>query len=151
MSWLEEAAKAFAPLIKQNMSTIGNMGKAFYEKYGDEALPVISEVMGKNGVAMAEMSKGMVQAEGMKAVGQLFGMFEMFDMGLDVVEVSDDKVHFKIAPCPLCVEGTSMELCEAMMTSDKKMVETMIGQEVKMEIPKSVAVGDEYCEVLFKK
>ena len=148
---MEEAAKAFAPIIKQNMSTIGNMGKAFYEKYGDEALPVISEVMGKNGVAMGEMSKGMVQAEGMKAVGQLFGMFAMFDMGLDVVEVSDDTVHFKIAPCPLCIEGTSRELCEAMMTSDKKMVETMIGQEVEMEIPKSVAVGDEYCEVHFKK
>jgi predicted hydrocarbon binding protein len=148
---LEEAAKAFAPMIKQFFSTIGNMGKAFYEKYGDEALPVISEVMGKNGVAMGEMSKGMVQAEGMKAVGQLFGMFAMFDMGLDVVEVSDDTVHFKIAPCPLCIEGTSRELCEAMMTSDKKMVETLIGQEVEMEIPKAVAVGDEYCEVLFKK
>lgn len=148
---MEETAKAFAPLIKQNMSTIGNMGKAFYEKYGDEALPVIIEVMGNNGVAMAEMSKGMVQGEDMKAVGQLLGMFEMFDMGFDVVEVSDDKVHFKIAPCPLCIEGTSRELCEAMMTSDKKMVETIIGQEVEMEIPKAVAIGDEYCEFLFKK
>ena len=148
---MEEAAKAFAPMIKQFFSTIGIMGKSFYEKYGDEALPVISEVMGKNGVAMAEMSKGMIQGKDMKAVGQLLGMFEMFDMGLDVVEVSNDTVHFKIAPCPLCLEGTSRELCEVMMTSDKKMVENIIGQEVEMKIPKSVAVGDEYCEVLFKK
>ena len=148
---MEEAAKAFAPILKQFFSNIGNLGKAFYEKYGDEALPVISEVMGKNGVAMAEMSKPMLKGEGMKAVREAFGTFEMFDMGLEVLEVSDDTFHFKIAPCPLCLEGTSRELCEAMMTSDKKMVETIIGQEVEMEIPKSVAVGDEYCEVHYKK
>ena len=148
---MEEAAKAFAPIIKQMFSTIGALAKGFYEKYGDEALPVISEAYREYGLAMAEISKGMVQSEGMKAVGEVFGTFEMFDMGLEVLEVSDNTFSFKIAPCPLCLEGTSKELCEAMMTSDKKMVETIIGQEVEMEIPKAVAVGDEYCEVLFKK
>jgi len=34
---------------------------------------------------------------------------------------------------------------------DKKMMSTFLGQEVEMKILKSVAAGDEKCEVIYSK
>ncbi len=67
----------------------------------------------------------------------------------ELVELSDEVLHFTMPHCPLCIEGTSKELCEALMAHDAKMTGTLLGQEVNMEIPKSVAVGDKECEVIF--
>jgi len=38
-----------------------------------------------------------------------------------------------------------------MMTSDAKMVSTLLGQEIEMKILKSIAAGDKECEVIFSK
>lgn len=85
----------------------------------------------------------------MKAIGELFKMFESMGIKMDMIELSDDVMHFKTSQCPVGVEGTSRELCEAIMSSDKSMVSTLLGEEVEMKIPKSVAEGDEHCEVIF--
>lgn len=147
--WIgKRVAKKFAPMIKFMFATIGALSKAFYEKYGDEALPTIAEVMGESGVEHAKIAQSMLKGNDMKAVGELFGMMEMFDFEVEVIELSDDTIRFKMAPCPMGLEGTSKELCEAMMTSDKKMIETIIGKEVDANILKSVAAGDEYCEAV---
>ena len=147
---MAESAKMFGPMMQHMYATMGALGKAFYEKYGDDALPIITEVMGETGAAGGKLAKGMLKGEGMKAMGEMFGMFSMLGFDFQMIEVSDDTLHFKSSKCPLCVEGTSRGLCEAMMSSDKQMISTIIGEEVDMEIPKSLAVGDEYCEVIFK-
>ena len=41
-----------------------------------------------------------------------------------------------------------VELCEAMMTADKKMFSSLLGQEMDMKILKSIAAGDKECEVV---
>jgi hypothetical protein len=51
----------------------------------------------------------------------------------------------------MCIQGTSKELCEAMMQTDKKMVSTLLGHQINIGILKSVAAGDRYCEVTFSK
>ena len=137
-------------MMKSMYATMGALSKAFYEKDGEDALPVIAEIMGEAGKRNGELASSMLKNKGMKAVGELFDMWEMFDMGIDVVELSDEKIHFKMSPCPLGLEGTSKELCEAVMTSDKTLIKTIIGKEVEMEIPKSMAEGDDYCEGIVK-
>jgi hypothetical protein len=37
------------------------------------------------------------------------------------------------------------------MNTDKKMVSTLLGKEINIKVPKSVAAGDKYCEVIFSK
>jgi predicted hydrocarbon binding protein len=78
-------------------------------------------------------------------------MFGMIEEKMEIVKVSDDMLHFKVSTCPMCIQGTSQELCEAMMNTDKKMVSTLLGKEINIKIPKSVAAGDKYCEVIFSK
>jgi predicted hydrocarbon binding protein len=94
----------------------------------------------------------MMPVKDMKDVGELFKMMDLtMDLGLELIEVSDDMMHFKMPKCVLGIEGTSKELCEAMMATDTKMLSTLLGQEVEMKILKSVAAGDKECEVIFSK
>jgi len=94
----------------------------------------------------------MMPVKDMKDVGELFKMMDsMMEMGMEIIELSDHAIHFKMPKCVLGIRGTSKELCEAMMASDTKTVSTLLEQEVETKIPKSVAAGDKECEVIFSK
>jgi hypothetical protein len=149
---MEEATKGFAAMMKQMFMGMGALSKAFYRKYGKEALPIITEVSSQGGVGYGKIMQQMTPARGMKAVGESFKMMgSMMGMETEIMELSDNTLHFKTPRCLLGIEGTSKELCEAMMNSDKNMVGTFLGQEVDMKILKSVAAGDKECEVIFSK
>lgn len=150
--WIgKKLAKRFAPMIKHMYATMGALSKAFYERYGKDALPIMTKVAAEAGVESAKISQRMLRGKGMKAVGELFRMYEMMGFPVEIIELTDDMMHFKTSECPLGLKGTSKELCEAMMTSDKKMVSTLLGQEVEMKILNSLAAGDEYCEIIYSK
>lgn len=147
---MEQAAQGFGPMMKLMMMGIGGLSKAFYNKYGEEAIPIITETAKQGGVEWGKIMQQMSPTKDMKAAGESFKMMgSMMEMGADVVELSDDKLHFKISKCPLGIEGTSKTLCEALMSNDWEMMKTFLGKEVDMKIPKSVAVGDKECEIIF--
>jgi predicted hydrocarbon binding protein len=130
-------------------STLGALSKEFYEKFGEDALPIISRISEDSGAKSGEMMKGMLKSQDMKSVAELFNMWEMMGMKMEVLEISDDTLRFKAPMCILGIENTSKELCEALMSSDKGMMSTLLGKEVNINIPVSLAAGDEYCEVVF--
>jgi len=145
-------AKAFTPMILNNFRTMGALSRAFYEKYGEEALPVISKVMGESGVEGAKIAQSRLKGEGMRAVGELFKMYEMFDLPVEIMKLTDDLIHFRHAPpCPFGLEGTAKELCKAVETRGERMVSTILGEAAEAKVIKCVAAGDEYCEVIYAK
>jgi hypothetical protein len=150
--WIaKRLAKEFAPMIKLDFRTIGALSKAFYKKYGDEALPIIAEVMGGYGAESAKMAQNRLKGKGMKMVGELFGMYEMLDIfkTMEIIELSDDVMHMKSSPCPWGLEGATRDLCEIIdKTMWKAVVSTLLGQESEVKILRTVATGDENCEVI---
>jgi len=131
---------------------IGDMSKAFYKKNGKEVLPIITEVAKNRGAERAEIMRKMMPVKDMKDVGELFKMTDLtMGIGIEVIESSDKAFHFKLLKCVGGIDGTSKELCEALMASDKKMVSTLLGYEVEMKILQSIAAGDKNCEVVFSK
>jgi hypothetical protein len=150
--FMKSAFKGFSPMMMNFYKMWGELCKAFYNKDGKEALPIITEVSIKSGEAQAEITQKMMTVKDMKDLGELYKMMNsMVEMGMEIIELSDDKVHFKIPKCVLGIEGTSKELCEALMTSDVKMASTLLGQEMDMQILKSIAAGDKECEIIFSK
>ena len=148
---MEETAK-FAPIMQLAMKGSGAFAKAFYQKYGKEALPIISRVMSQNGVEWGKMAQRMVPAKGMKAYAESLRIISStMGMEVEVVELSDDRLHFKGSQCPLGIEGTSRELCEAMMDFDKSWMRTFLEQEGQINVLKCVAAGDKICEVIESK
>ena len=147
---MEEAVQTFGPMMRHMFAGLGALSRAFYDKCGDEALPIITEGARKNGVGQAEIMQKMMPVKSMKDIGEMLKMMGgMMGMEMEIVELSDDTLHFKGPKCMLGLEGTSRGLCEAMMNSDKSMMSTLLGREVDMKILKSVAAGDKECEVIF--
>lgn len=148
---MEEAAK-FALMMRLAMRGPGAFAKAFYQRYGKEALPIITGVMSQSGVAWGKMAQQMVPAKGMRAYAESLKMISsIMGMRVEIIELSDDKIHFKGSKCPMGIEGTSRELCEAMMNFDKGWMSAFLGQERQIKVLKSIAAGDEICEVIESK
>ncbi len=148
-TFMKAAAKGFRPMMKNMCLVQGDLCKAFYKKNGKEALPIIAEIASKGGVERAKIIRKMMPVKDMKDIGEVFEIMELtMEMGMQVIELSDNKVHFKIPGCILGLEGTSQELCEAMMNAEKNTISTLLGQEVEVKIVKSVAAGDRECEVI---
>jgi len=149
---MEEAAQRFVPMLKLFGGGMGALSKAFYKKYGKEALPTIAGVMSQAGVEWGKVMQQTLPAKSMKAVSEQANMLgSMMGLGTQTVELSDDKWHFKMSKCPFGLEGTSKELCEAAMTMDEKRLSTFLGEAVEVKVLKSVAAGDKECEVISSK
>ncbi len=147
---MEEESQRSARMTKLMLMELGALSKAFYERFGKEALPIITEVVYRSSVESGKIIQEMMPFEGMKDVAEFYKMMATRGMTLEVIEVSDDAIRLRIPPgCPLGIKGTSKELCEAMMTCDKAIIGTVLGKEVEMNILKSQAAGDEICELIY--
>lgn len=146
---MEEATKSFGQLM-YNM--VGDLCNAFYKKYGKDALSIIATVSAKSGADSAKIVQKMMPVKNMKDIAEIYKMM-MATMGekMEIVKVSDDMLHLKMSHCPMGISGTSVELCKAMMSSDKKMVSTLLGQQIDIKILNSLAGGDKCCEFIYSK
>jgi len=129
---------------RNHKGAIGALSIAFYNKYGEEALPVIREVLNShdpyNNPQIREL-----RGKGMKGFSDLLNSF-----GVTVKDSTDEVVHFVTGGvCQFGLYDTDRKLCEAMMIFDEKIVETIVGKEVDMEIIRTVSAGDNCCEVKF--
>ena len=146
---MEQADEAMMK-VKQLHKAIGALGKAFYKKYGKEALPIIAEVASRSGEGAGKAMRETVPVKDMKAFGEHFRMTNsMPGIDMEIVELSDKVLHWKVSSCSLGFEGTSRELCEANMNQDRKKISVFLGKDVDMKIIKTVAAGDRECEVIF--
>jgi hypothetical protein len=147
-----DATKLLGSMTRRSYLEMGALSKAFYRKYGKEALPLITGVMSQSGVESGKMLQQMGTDKSMNAIAEGYkGIMPVLGLKMDVIELTDKAVRFKTSQCPYGIEGTSRELCEAMMAGDRKSMSTLLGQEVEGKILKSVAAGDEECEVVFSK
>jgi predicted hydrocarbon binding protein len=149
---LEEAAKTYGPMVKLMYNEMGDLCSAFYKKYGKDALPIISKISAKYGVEFAKIAQKMMPIKNMKDYAEMYKMMmTMVGEKMDVIKVSDDVFHFRSSHCPMGLEGTSQELCEAMMVSDNKMLSTLFGRPVDTKLLKSLPAGDKCCEAIYTR
>ena len=148
--FIKSSARGFAPLRESTLTMVGDLCRAFYEKNGKASLPILAEIATKSGAERAETIKKVTPIKDMRDVGEFFKMMDlMMEMRMKIIELSDDAIHYKMPKCNIHIEGTSKELCEAMMTADTRMLSALLNQEVEMKILKSIAAGDKECEVVF--
>lgn len=126
------------------------LSRLTYEKFGKEVLPLISEVCCKLGVASGKKMKADMSAPGLKAAGEAFMIgVKKRKSPVEVLEMSNEKLHIRGYNCALGLANTSRELCEAIMAMDKAIFETASGKKLKLDIAKTVAAGDPYCDTIY--
>ena len=143
-------AKTSSPMTQLLLRGMGNFGKAFYQKFGQDAIPVITDTVSQGGVELARVIQKTWSVKSMKDVGEVYKMTApIMGANMTSMETSERVFSFKTTKCPLGLEGTCKELCEAMMITDQKEIGALLGHEVEMKIPRSLAAGNDHCEIIF--
>jgi hypothetical protein len=63
--------------------------------------------MSQGGVEWGKLMQQTLPVKSMKAVGEREKMMSsMMGLGMEILEVTDDKMHFKMSKCPYGIEGT---------------------------------------------
>ncbi|MBD3229316.1 MAG: hypothetical protein GF329_14120 [Candidatus Lokiarchaeota archaeon] len=136
------------PLPKNAIEAQGQLIKAFYKKYGSEILPIINDVLGRQGKSLGLRVKKKLNDTRLSKVAELFS--KNFDPKyVKVVSISDDKFHITGKKCPFGLENTSRELCEAVMAIDREYFFTATDGKTELEIIKTVAEGDPKCDTIY--
>lgn len=126
----------------------GLLIKAFYEKYGDEILPVIDNILGRQGQALGLKVRSKLPNSKLSTVAAAFT--KSFNQTLvNVISVSDEKFQIQGTKCPFGLENTSRQLCEAVMAIDREYFSTATEGRINLEISKTRAAGDDICDTIF--
>jgi hypothetical protein len=127
----------------------GKLIKAFYEKFGKEVLPIIKDVLKKQGCSLGLKIKKKVSNNRLSIVAEAFS--KSFDMNnVKIIEISDKKFQIQGTKCPFGLENTSRELCEAVMEIDAEYFRTAVSEKIQMKIIKTLAEGDPFCDTLYE-
>lgn len=127
----------------------GMLIKAFYEKFGKEALPIIKEILGKQGRALGLKIKKKLPDNRLSTVAKAFS--KSYDPNLvKVIAIADDIFQIQGTQCPFGLENTSRELCEAVMEIDHEYFRTAVSDKITLNIIKTVAEGDSCCDTVYE-
>jgi len=142
------SGKTTDPLPKNATEAQGLLIKAFHEKYGDEILPIIDNILGRQGRALGLKVKSKLLDGHLSDVARAFT--KNFDpTTINVVSLSDEKFHIQGSTCPFGLENTSRRLCEAVMAIDREYFFAATDGKTTLEIVKTRAAGDPICDTLY--
>ena len=127
----------------------GMLIKAIYKKFGRESLPVIREILGKQGRALGLKIRKKLPDNKLSTVAKAFS--KSYDQKLvKVVTITDEKFQIQGTTCPFGLENTTRELCEAVMEIDYEYFRTAVSDKIRLKIIKSVAEGDSCCDTIYE-
>ncbi|KAF0156377.1 MAG: Uncharacterized protein FD159_1796 [Syntrophaceae bacterium] len=136
------------PLPKNATEAQGLLIKAFHEKCGDEILPAIDNILGRQGRALGLKVRSKLPNCHLSTVAAAFS--KNFDpTTINVVSISDEKFHIQGTTCPFGLENTSRQLCEAVMAIDREYFLAATDGKTTLEIIKTRAAGDPICDTLY--
>ncbi len=127
----------------------GLLIKAVYKKFGVEVLPIIKDVCRKQGKSLGLKVKKKIPNINLTTVAKAFS--KSFDQNfVKIISISDEKFQIHGTKCPFGLENTSRELCEAVMAIDHEYFREAVSDKIELNIFKTVAVGDPYCDTVYE-
>ena len=122
----------------------------FYKRFGDEALPLIGKVCRKLGRTIGNQMRTNLDSFDLKSVGNAFlEGAKRRKSPVTLLELTEKKIRVRSERCGLGLAGAGRPICEAMMNMDMGIFEAATGEEMALSILKTVAAGDECCDVIF--
>lgn len=140
--------KTTEPLPQNATEAQGLLIKAFHAKCGGESLPVIDDILGRQGRALGLKAAGKLTNNRLSTIAAAFT--KNFDPStINVVALSDEKFHIQGAKCPFGLENTSRELCEAVMAIDREYFAAATDGRTTLTILQTRAAGDPICDTVY--
>ena len=146
---IQTGIKADSNVTWQALSLIS---KLFYFKFGEEAIPIIRQVWYELGLAAGTRLKTRLKLKEhsfMAAANALKTEAKETETLRDLTENSYHIRTKKGTPCAAGLDNTARPLCEAVMTVNEGEFKAICSKDIVMDITKSRAAGDDYCEIFY--
>lgn len=143
----EKTKKSFSPTYE----ALALMSRLFYEKFGDDAIPIIKEVWYQLGLVTGERLKQKLSSFDFKSAATLI-IAENLKNNTEKATWDISDKQFRISTpfdCDVGLDNTDSTICQACMSINQGQFRSMCGTDVKMDIVHSRAVGDDYCEIVY--
>ncbi len=129
-----------------HMEVEGELCKLFYQRFGDEALPIIEAVFHEWGTVIGEGLKAKVPAGELKVAAETYLKPTVArEPKPKIIEATNERFEIKVFTCPYRLNGAGRLLCEAMSAMDKAAIETLVGAKVEMKQIKTLAAPEDEC------
>jgi len=131
------------------VAVVGELAKRLHVRYGDDILPIFSEVLREYGYHIgAKLAKGMT---GLIFTERVIRWLDMFlRTGQAVIVRQDDRsVVVKGYHCPFNLDAGDRTLCEALMAIDSGLIRALAEGDSELIIEKSLVNGDDCCLISF--
>lgn len=135
--------------IDSPTAVIGELAKELHKKYGDEALDVMAPILREYGLHSGRrLMKKLADKDFADRVEAWLD--PIIKTGLcEVIEKGPAHVAIRGTDCPLNLENTSRAHCDACMCIDEGLVSALAEKEITLRIDRSLARGDNACQVRF--
>lgn len=134
-------------------TALANLSRSVYEKFGEEALPLITEAWHKIG---EKTGSSIMRKKGIntfrEAAEDHVEMVKGFGDVYEFCHVTDDTYHAQTrpgVPCEVGLEDAGESICHACMAVNTAQLEKIAGAPVDMTVSQSRAMGDNCCEVKY--
>ncbi|MBN1375152.1 MAG: hypothetical protein JXA01_03245 [Dehalococcoidia bacterium] len=147
---MAEAAKKSANFTYE---ALAKMSRLVYEKFGDEALPVIRDIWYELGLASGSLLKDRVAGRDFKSAAGLMAERSRKSGELGTCRITDTLFHITTPAgyhCDVGLDDTSRVICEAVMSVNRGQLKAICGCDVEMDILKSRANGDDCCDIIYR-
>lgn len=129
------------------------MSRLFYEKFGDDAIPIIRDVWYKMGLDSGSRLKEKLSARDFKSAAGFIHERNERGGGIRACRIADTLYHLTSLPgfgCDVGLENAGRPICEAVMSINEGQFKSLCGCDVEMNIVKSLAAGADCCEITYR-
>jgi len=131
--------------------TIGVICSVFLREFGEAASGIISKICYERGLALGSRLGSGIQEKSFEAAVQAFVKASESSKYPAVLSfLTNEKAILHGTKCPLGLKGRGRAICEAMMTMDQGILERASDLKLDFIVNKTIAQGDENCEVIFE-
>ena len=131
--------------------TIGVLCSEFSEQFGTEGRKIISQICRQRGLALGKILTAKQKEKSFEsAINSFVAASEKTNEPAKLVTLEENRAILQGRICPLGLKDRGRKICELMMAIDQGILEAASGREIKFRTDKSLAAGDDYCEVIFE-
>lgn len=130
----------------------GVLCSEFLDMFGAEAGEKISSLCHQMGAALGKKLRNVMGTD-MSFEGAVRAFVKASERGsarTRLIALKNNRAVLEGTGCPYGLEGRGREICEAMMSVDRGVLETASGQEIQVTVMRTRADGDDHCEVVFE-
>lgn len=131
--------------------TLGVVCSAFLEKFGEKSKDIIARTCHQRGMAIGKLLEAKLKKKSFEnAVHAFVNASKKGDAPAKLISLTSEKAVLQGTACPLGLNNRGRLICETMMAVDQGILERASKKHLTYTVKKTVAEGDDYCEVIFE-